>query len=166
MLAFGVYAACVLVPIASSGKLKDFALARSEDLREEQGWDIFVQTIAQVRDTLTPAQRASVGIVTANYGEQGAVEILGRSSGLPVPISLTNSAWLRGYPTPQPTMLIVTGLDFDDVSAAFTGCRLAAQIPYPAHLNNEESKYHPDIFLCGPPRLPWPEFWKKYQRFG
>jgi hypothetical protein len=60
----------------------------------------------------------------------------------------------------------VTGLDFDSVNEAFTGCRLAAHIPYPAHLNNEESNYRPDIFLCGPPRLPWPEFWKKYQRFG
>ncbi len=166
ILAFGIYAACALVPIASRGPLKAFALARSEDLREEQGWDTFVQTIAQVRDTLTPAQRASLGIVTANYGEQGAVEILGRSDGLPAPISLTNSAWLRGYPTPQPTTLIVTGLDLEDANEEFTDCRVAARVPYPAHLNNEESKYHPDIFLCGPPRLPWPEFWKKYQRFG
>ena len=114
----------------------------------------------------TPAQRARLGIVTANYGEQGAVEILGRSYGLPTPISLTNSAWLRGYPAPQPTTLIVTGLDFDDANEEFTGCRQVAPIPYTPHLNNEESKYHPDIFLCGPPRLPWPEFWRKYQRFG
>ena len=166
IVAFGIYAACVLVPIASSGPLKAFALARSEDLREEQGWDTFVQTVAQVRDTLTPAQRASLGIVTANYGEQGAVEVLGRRYSLPAPISTTNSAWLRGYPTPPPTTLIVTGFDVDGVNEAFTGCRHAAQIPYPAHLNNEESKYNPDIFLCGPPRLSWPEFWKKYQRFG
>ncbi len=166
ILAFGVFATCVLVPIASSGPLKSFALARSEDLREEQGWDTFVQTIAQLRDTLPPAQRAGLGIVTANYGEQGAVEILGRSYGLPAPISLTNSAWLRGYPTPQPTTLIITGLDFDDANEEFTNCRAPVRVPYPAGLNNEEGKYHPDIFLCGPPRLPWPEFWNKYQRFG
>jgi hypothetical protein len=163
---FGAFATCVLVPMASGGPLKVFALARSEDLREQQGWDTFVQTIARVRDTLAPAQRESLGIVTGNYGEQGAVEILGRSYELPAPIGLTNSAWLRGYPTPQPTTLIVTGLDFDDANEEFSGCRLAAHIPYPDHLNNEESKYHSDIFLCGPPRLPWPEFWKKYQRFG
>ena len=94
------------------------------------------------------------------------MEILGRNYGLPAPISLTNSAWLRGYPTPPPTTLIVTGLDLDDANEEFTDCRFAAHIPYPARLNNEESKYHPEIFLCGPPRLPWPEFWKKYQRFG
>lgn len=166
ILAFGTYATCMLIPIASSGPLKAFALAHSEDLREEHGWDRFVQTVAQIRDTLTPAQRASFGIVTANYGEQGAVEVLGRTYGLPTPISTTNSAWLRGYPLPPPTTLIVAGLNSEDAKAAFTDCRFAAHVPYPPHLNNEESKYRPDIFLCGPPRLPWPEFWKKYQRFG
>ena len=166
ILAFGAFATCTLVPIASSGPLKAFALARSGDLREEQGWDTFVQTIAQVRDTLPPEQRGNVGIVTGNYGEQGAVEILGPSYGLPAPIGLTNSAWLRGYPTPPPTTLIVTSFSLKDANEDFTDCRLGAHIPYPAHLNNEESKYHQDIYLCGPPRLPWPEFWKKYQRFG
>ena len=166
ILGFGAFATCVLVPVASGGPLKAFALARSEDLREEQGWATFVQTVAQVRDSLAPAQRSSVGVVTGNYGEQGAVEILGRDYGLSAPISLTNSAWLRGYPTPQPTVLIVAGFSSDDANEDFTGCRVAAQVPYPAHLNNEESKYHPDIFVCGPPRLSWPEFWKKYQRFG
>lgn len=166
MLGSGAYFACMLIPIASGGRLKAFALAHSEDLREQQGWNTFVQTIAQVRDNLTPEQHASLGIITANYGEQGAVEILGRNYALPAPISLTNSAWLRGYPTPQPATLIVSGLDFDDANEEFTGCRLAASVPYAANLNNEESKYHRDIFVCGPPRLPWPDFWKKYQRFG
>lgn len=166
LLVAGGYASAMLVPIATGGPLKAFALAHSEDLREEQGWDTFVQTVAQVRDTLTPAQRASLGVITANYGEQGAVEVLGRNYGLPAPISTTNSAWLRGYPTPQPTTLIVAGLDSEDANAAFTNCQLAAHVPYAANLDNEESKYHPDIFLCGPPRLPWPDFWRKYQQFG
>jgi hypothetical protein len=60
----------------------------------------------------------------------------------------------------------VTGLDSDDANEVFTNCRLAAHVPYAANLDNEESKYHPDIFLCGPPKLPWPEFWRKFQRFG
>ena len=166
MLALGAYFACVLVPIASSGPLKAFALAHSEDLREQLGWDTLVSTIAQVRDGLTPAQRSSYGIFTGNYGEQGAVEILGPTQGFPAPISLTNSAWVRGYPSPTPSTLIVIGFSADQAQEDFTNCYSAADVPYPANLNNEESKYHPDIFVCGPPRLPWPEFWKKYQRFG
>ena len=48
-------------------------------------------------------------MLVGNYGEAGAVEILGPAYHLPTPISMTNSAWLRGYPTPQPTTLIVVG---------------------------------------------------------
>ena len=33
-------------------------------------------------------------------------------------------------------------------------------------IENEESKDHPDVFVCGAPRLPWPEFWNQYQSFG
>jgi hypothetical protein len=79
---------------------------------------------------------------------------------------MTNSAWLRGYPTPQPTTLIVLGFSREAAVLAFTGCRLAGHNGNLAVLNNEESQDHPDIFVCGGPRLPWPEFWKKYQSFG
>lgn len=166
MLGAGAYFACMLIPLASSGPLKAFALAHDEDLREEQGWGTLVSTVARLRDGLTPAQRSNYGIFAGNYGEQGAVEILGQRYGLPTPISLTNSAWVRGYPSPTPSTLIVVGFSADQVKEDFTNCQAAASVPYPADLNNEESKYHRDIFICGPPRLPWPEFWKKYQRFG
>jgi hypothetical protein len=33
-------------------------------------------------------------------------------------------------------------------------------------IQNEESRFHADILVCGPPRLGWPEFWKQFQRFG
>ena len=36
--------------------------------------------------------------------------MLGRAYHLPLPISTTNSAWLRGYPMPPPSTLIVLGL--------------------------------------------------------
>ena len=51
---------------------------------------------------VAPGTAAQVGILVGNYGEQGAIEILGPAYHLPPPISGTNSAWLRGYPTPPP----------------------------------------------------------------
>jgi len=101
-----------------------------------------------------------------NYGEQGAIEILGPPYRLPLPISPTNSAWLRGYPTPQPTTLIVVGVPSQDIDAIFTDCQIAGHNANSEGIANEETQYHPDIFVCGPPRLSWPEFWQKYQNFG
>jgi hypothetical protein len=162
----GVAIAAVLVPVASGGPLKQFALRKNGDLREEIGWNELVKTLAQIRDSLPPEQRNNVGIMVGNYGEQGAVEILGQTYGLPAPISATNSAWLRGYPKSPPSTVIVVGYPQSSVERRFTGCRLAGHNGNSQGVENEESEAHPDIFLCGPPRLPWAELWKELQNFG
>jgi hypothetical protein len=154
------------VPLASSGPLRSFALNHSGDLREEIGWDELVKTVASIRDSLTPEQQASLGITVGNYGEQGAIELLGPTYHLPPPISTTNSAWLRGYPTPQPTTLIVLGLTSEQADHIFAGCRLAGHNGNAEGIHNEESDDHPDIFVCGPPRLPWPDLWARSINFG
>jgi len=166
LAAYGAYMCAILVPFASSGPLRSFAIGRNGDLREEIGWDNLVQAVAAIRDSLPPDQRQNVGVMVGNYGEQGAIEILGPGYGLPAPISLTNSAWLRGYPVPPPDTLIVVGFSRRQVDEDFTSCRLAGHNGNPEGIGNEESTDHPDIYLCGPPRLPWPEFWKENQRFG
>ncbi len=154
------------VPFATSGPLRDFALKHSEDLREEIGWDEMVKAIAAVRDSLPADQQANLGILAGNYGEQGAIEMFGSAYHLPPPISMTNSAWLRGYPSPQPTTLIVIGSSLEWANRNFTACRVAGHVANPSGVRNEESEYHSDIYVCGPPRQPWPVFWKDHERFG
>ena len=166
-LAFcGAYIIAVIVPIASSGPLRNFALERNGDLREEIGWDELVRTVAGIRDSLTPDQQAHLGITVGNYGEQGAIEMLGPAYHLPPPISTTNSAWLRRYPTPPPTTIIALGITRDEAESIFSGCRLAGHNGNSEGVTNEESKDHPDIFVCGPARKPWAELWKEHQDFG
>jgi 4-amino-4-deoxy-L-arabinose transferase-like glycosyltransferase len=160
------FVCALLLPLATGGPLKSFALKRSYDLREEIGWNELVQTVAQIRDALPPDQQAHLGVTTANYGEYGAIDVLGRAYGLPEPIGTTNSEWLRGYPATAPTTLIVLGLDPDEANAIFTNCRLAGHNGNSQGVRNEESEYHPDIFVCGPPRMPWSQLWKEHKDFG
>jgi 4-amino-4-deoxy-L-arabinose transferase-like glycosyltransferase len=162
----GMYACALVLPIAPSGPLRDFALEHSGDLREEIGWHELVQTVAEIRDSLPANERLKVGVLVGNYGEQGAVEILGPAYKLPRPMSGTNSAWLRWYPDPPPSTLIVIGFSHVEVARAFISCRLAGHNTNSLGVKNEESQRHPDIFVCGPPRLPWPEFWTSFRRFG
>jgi hypothetical protein len=164
--AVGAYVCALLIPFASAGPLRDFALSRNGDLREEIGWDELVKNVATVRDSLPADQQANVGVIVGNYGEQGAVEMLGPAYHLPMPISMTNSAWLRGYPSPPPGTLIVLGFGEEQANHAFTGCRLVGRVGNSLGIHNEESEYHPQIFVCGPPRKGWPQFWKDYQAFG
>jgi len=165
LMTVGVYASTIVLPLASSGALMKFALENNGDLREEIGWDELVRAVAGIRDSLPPEQQASVGVLVGNYGEQGAIEILGPAYHLPPPISRTNSAWLRGYPEPQPTTLIVVGWSQEE-REAFTSCRLAGHNGNALGVENEESEDHPDIFVCGPPRKPWRQFWAEHQGFG
>lgn len=164
--AWALLAFAILVPLATSGPLKQFALKNNGDLREEIGWDELVKTVANIRDSLPPDQQSSVGVIVGNYGEAGAIEILGPAYHLPMPISMTNSAWLRRYPAVPPTTLIVLGFSKAGADEKFTSCRLAGHNGNSQGVQNEESKYHPDIFVCGPPRLSWPEFWQHDHRYG
>jgi hypothetical protein len=160
------YIVALVIPLQAAGPLRDFALKRNGDLREEIGWQQMVATVASIRNSLPPDRQSNLGILVGNYGEQGAIEILGPPYHLPPPISMTNSAWLRGYPTPPPTTLIVLGFSQKDADLAFTNCRLAGHNANVEGIRNEESQVHPDIFVCGPPRKPWPQFWTDYQAFG
>jgi len=166
LAAYGLLFGAMIIPLASGGPLKEFALKNNGDMREQIGWDDLVKAVADVRDSLPAEQREGARMLVGNYGEAGAIEILGPAYHLPPPISLTNSAWLRGYPTPPPATLIVVGWSREQVEEAFTACRLAGHNGNPYGVKNEESEDHPDIFVCGGPREPWPEFWKEHQRFG
>lgn len=165
LLLQGAWVYAVNVPFASSGGLRDYALQRNPDFLQEFGWNELVQTVARIRDSFPADKKASVGVLVRDYAEQGAMEILGPAYRLPPPISLVNSGWLRSYPAQPPTALIVLGFSPEDADVAFNGCQLAGHISNSERVRNEESKT-PDIFVCGPPRLPWPVFWKEFQVFN
>ena len=166
LTAWGLYVCTSILPLASSGPVRAWALENNGDLREEIGWNELVKTVATIWESLPALQRDDVGILVGNYGEQGAIEILGPAYHLPPPITGTNSGWFRGYPNPPPSMLIVLGHSRGFVEKTFSSCQLVGHNTNSYGVHNEESDDHPDIFLCGPPLLPWPEFWKQYQSFG
>jgi len=166
LVGWGLYMGAMIIPVASGGGLMRFALENNGDLREEVGWDELAKTVAGIRDSLPPEQRQNVGVAVRNYGEQGAIEILGPAYHLPAPVSGINSSWLRGYPVPPPATLIVLGSTREQADHLFTSCRVAGHNGNSLGVKNEESEDHPDIFVCGGPRLPWPEFWEEYQGFG
>lgn len=162
----GAYGCALALPLAASGPLMHYALDTNDAFREEIGWPELVQNVAGIRDSLPPDQRAHLGIAVGNYGEAGAIEMLGPAYQLPPPISTVNSFWYRGYPTPPPTTIILLGNSRERADELFTNCRLAGHNGNPNLVRNEESIDHPDIFVCGPPRIPWQELWQKVRDFG
>lgn len=160
-------ASFVLVPLAQvNSRWGKTAMQINDDFREQLGWPELVETVASIRDSLPPQDRARLGILAGNYGEAGALSLYGPQYGLPRVISGVNSFWQRGYGDHPPESLIVVGASRGYVDRKFTDCRLAAHTWNRYHVPNEETQSHPDIFVChGLLHQSWPEFWKSFQYF-
>jgi hypothetical protein len=160
-------AAAYLVPLAPVGSTwARQAFKINGDFREEIGWPELVQQVAEIRDSLGPEERSRVAILAGNYGEGGAINFYGRDYGLPKAICGTNSFWARGYGDPPPETLILIGFSQEFGDSHFGSCELAGHITNKYGIANEETSDHPDILICRHLRESWPEFWKKFRRYG
>jgi hypothetical protein len=167
LIADAAVMASVTLPIAAADSpWATRAMKINEDFREEIGWPELVETIAKVRDSLPAEDRAHLGILAGNYGEAGAVNLYGPQYGLPPAISGVNSFWQHGYGDPPPQTLIVVGRNLDQIQGSFVSCTLAAHTWNRFGVLNEETREHPDIFVCRTLRQPWPEYWKTARHFG
>ena len=135
-------------------------------LRDEIGWEDLVSTLSQVRDSLPAESRTHLGILAENFGEAGAINLYGPRHGLPRAISGVNSSWERGYGDPSPQTLIMVGFPRAFVEANFASCRLVAQNTNALGIVNEETTERRDIFVCGPPKAGWPQFWRNFQYYA
>jgi hypothetical protein len=143
------------------------ATAKLQDnFKEEIGWTDLVATVAHVYDSIPATERVGTGIIVGNYGEAGAINLLGPHYNLPPAISGTNSAFYRSFPENKPDTLIAIGLDDAFLTDHFERCELVAHNMNPYGVINEESRDHPDIYLCHHLRQRWPEFWPQFRWFG
>ena len=162
-----VFVGVIAMPAApvNSARWK-FAFTNNGDLVEELGWPELTETVAQIRDSLPARDRAHLGILAGNYGEAGAINLYGPQYGLPPALSGINSFWARGYGDPPPERLIVIGISHRYLDENFMGCQLAGHTPNPYNVENEETRDHPDIYVCRGPRRGWAEFWKDFRYYG
>ena len=125
-----------------------------------------MKTVAGIRDSLPAEQQQSVGVMVGNYGEQGAIEILGPKYHLPDADQFDELG----------VAARVSDAAADDADCGWIFAEAGGRGVYcmpvggtqgnSEGVKNEESEYHSDIFVCGPPKMPWPEFWSTHQRFG
>lgn len=157
----------IVMPVAAIGSgLWNFTSKMHDQFREEIGWTDLAQTVARVYESIPAEERARTGILTGNYGEGGALNLYGPAYGLPRAMAGTNSFWYRGYTEPPPETVIVAGFDLDEAEELFASCSVAAKNTNRYNVVNEESRDHPEILVCRNLRQSWPEFWRKFRRFG
>jgi hypothetical protein len=167
LAAGGVIFALVMLPVAPiNSDLWHLTRALHDNFVEEIGWPELAGTVADIYVTLPTEERSRTAILTGNYGEAGAINLYGPAYGLPEAISGVNSYWLRGYGNPPPETLIVIGFSRERAERFLATCDLAGQVTNRHGVENEETKFHPDIFVCRRPRQPWPDLWESLKSFG
>ncbi|MHB8399664.1 MAG: glycosyltransferase family 39 protein [Candidatus Limnocylindrales bacterium] len=126
------------------------------DSAEQIGWPQLVATVEGVVAALPAAERANAVILTNNYGEAGALELLG--AGLPPVYSGHNAFWDWGPPPADRTVVVHVG-DWTSAasSADFVGCRIVARIDNGLGIQNQEQGQQ--VSVCTGLRAPWSALW-------
>jgi hypothetical protein len=159
----GVALALPIAPVNSG--LWEITSGIHDNFTEQIGWEEMAQTVAEIYDR-EAANYTSLGILAGNYGEAGALNLYGPRYGLPTAISPVNSYWLRGYGRIPPDAVIAVGFEEPFLASFFASCTVVGENVNSQNVPNEESLFHPDIFLCEQPLRPWEEVWPEIQSFG
>ncbi|MGW4499020.1 ArnT family glycosyltransferase [Micromonospora sp. NPDC004336] len=153
-----VSSAVLLLPVLPADRLPGFVVAANYDAGETIGWPAFADSVAAVHRGLPADQRQRAVILTANYGEAGAVARYGPSRGLPPAYSGHNS--MAGFGRPPETADVVLAVGFarpDRLRGWFSEVTLAGRVDQRVEVDNDENGG--PIWLCRGLRRPWAEIW-------
>ncbi|MFD8145313.1 ArnT family glycosyltransferase [Streptomyces sp. NPDC059708] len=164
-----LFAVIVLPVLPSSGVAWTYGINANSG--ESLGWPQLVGTVRQVWNGLPPGQRANAVIFTADYGEAGAINELGRGTGLPTAVSAHNTDWWWGPGNPDATTVVAVAPGPDHAPGYeahlrqyFRDVRVAATLTNPYGVPNIESGGH--VYICTDPVRPWGTTWPELRNYA
>jgi hypothetical protein len=159
--------AVVALPLGSvNSHIWRIARGVHDTFAEQVGWDDLAQRVAEVYRSMPESERARTAILANNYGEAGALNLYGPALGLPHAISRTNTYWYRGYGNPPPLTIIELGNTGEDEQKSAAKCTSFGKFQNRFGVENEESAWDYEIFICRDIPPKWPEIWGRSPRFG
>ncbi|GAA3758742.1 glycosyltransferase family 39 protein [Plantactinospora mayteni] len=163
-LANVVASAVIALPLLPVGVLGDTPVPGiNVTAADSVGWPRYVDQVVQAYDELPPADRAAAVVLTANYGEAGALTRLGADR-LPAIYSGHNELGYYGPPPESATVLVGVGVgEPAELRQYFGACRLAGRLDNGVGVDNEEQGV--PIVVCHDRRLTWAELWPRVRHF-
>ncbi|HEY5015568.1 MAG TPA: glycosyltransferase family 39 protein [Streptosporangiaceae bacterium] len=134
------------------------------DLAETIAWPRLVAQVAREYHALPPGARARTAIITANYGEAGAIERFGPADGLPQAYSGANNFWLWGPPPARDTAAIVVGLDPALLRREFARVRQIATFENGIGVSDDEQGT--PLYLATGLRPAWKRAWPAFRNYS
>ena len=127
------------------------------------GWDEMVAAVAAAYHAMPPEEQARVAVVGNNYGESGAVDLLGPRYGLPMKaLGVHQSYWLWGPGPPGKDILIVLGDRPEGLREKCGDVRVVAELAHPWGVVWEKRP----VLVCRNPRATLKEAWPRLKKWG
>ena len=126
------------------------------------GWEELAVMVGRARDRLTPDERRRARVYGQNYGEAGAVDVLGRRLGLPPAISGHNSYWMWGPQGWDGSVLIIIGGDPEDNAKWFESIEIVGTVDSPYAMPYERGI---NVSIGRGLKIPVAEAWPKLKNF-
>jgi len=132
------------------------------DYADMFGWEEQVRIVDSLYHSLSDSNKKNCVLWAENYGEAGALKILGKKYGLPNPISRHGSFWKWGYGNENADVWISIGNETPSVEYVFEETELVKIIRHKYAIGEENGI---PIYVCRKPKLNIKQWWKDYEPY-
>ena len=128
-----------------------------QHIADRFGWEEMVNQVADVYDSIRSELKDEVGILTGNWGQAGALHLLGRKYNLPEPVSLHGWYYFETLRTHEiKDNYISIGLSLDGLKTIFEEVNPYGIYTHPYCMPYENNK---PIYLCSKPKFELKKYW-------
>ncbi|HEY1621279.1 MAG TPA: hypothetical protein VGG25_26890 [Streptosporangiaceae bacterium] len=148
-----------VLPVAALHKVPDLDVVPTADT---VGWPQLTRQVAALDASLTRAGERPTSIFTGNYGEAGALDMLGTRDHLPPVLSGHNTFWLWGPGSASDrTVLVVDAIS--QLQPYFASCRQLATFHEP---DGTPSSFNGlELGVCTGPSASWRAIWPHLRHY-
>jgi hypothetical protein len=130
------------------------------DYADMFGWEEQVKLVDSVYQSLSANEKINCVLWAENYGEAGALKILGKKLNLPNPISRHGSFWTWGYGNENADVWISLGNEKPSVDYVFEEVHLIKIITHKYAIGEENGI---PLYVCRKPKVDIQKWWSDYE---
>lgn len=133
----------------------------TSDYADMFGWDEQVKVVDSLYQSLSPKDKVNCVIWASNYGEAGAIQILGKKYDLPNPVCTHGSFWLWGPGKKNGEVFISIGNEKEDIESVFEEFKLVKMVKHKYAIDEENNI---PVYICRKPKINISETWKTLEK--